>query len=52
MSEFESNGYASLISKHFGNTRAKKVASELAESLLLEMLSLPYHDDVVICRKL
>lgn len=50
MSDFEAEGYASLVSKHYGNTRAKKVASELAESLLLELLSQPYHDDVVICR--
>jgi hypothetical protein len=51
MKDYEAEGYASIISKHFGNQRAKKVSSELAESLLLELLSLPYHDDVVICRK-
>jgi hypothetical protein len=48
----ESNdaAYSTLISKHFGNQRALKVSTELAESLLLELISLPYHDDVVICR--
>lgn len=51
VAEFQEGSYASLISKHFGNQRALKVSSELAESLLLELLSLPYHDDVVICRK-
>lgn len=51
MNEYESSGYPTLISKHYGNQRAKKVSTELAESVLLELLSLPYHDDVVICRK-
>jgi hypothetical protein len=51
LAEYQEKGYASLISKHFGNQRALKVSSELAESLLLELLSQPYHDDVVICRK-
>jgi hypothetical protein len=50
LAEYQEKGYVSLISKHFGNTRALKVSSELAESLLLELLSQPYHDDVVICR--
>lgn len=45
------NAYTSMISEHFGNQRAKKVSTELAESILLELLSLPYHDDVVLCRK-
>lgn len=50
LGEYKEQGYTSLISKHFGNTRALKVSSELAESLLLELISQPYHDDVVICR--
>jgi hypothetical protein len=50
LAEYQEQGYPSLISKHFGNQRALKVSSELAESLLLELLSQPYHDDVVICR--
>lgn len=51
MIDYGEKGYSCLVSKHFGNQRAKKVSTELAESLLLELLSLPYHDDVVICRK-
>lgn len=51
LAEYQSNGYASIISKHFGNKRALKVSSELAESLLLELISQPYHDDDVICRQ-
>lgn len=50
MADYEEHKYISLISKHFGNQRAKKVSTELAESVLLELLSLPYHDDVVLCR--
>jgi hypothetical protein len=50
MDDYTSRGYESCISKHFGNARAKKVSTELAESLLLELISQPYHDDVIIAR--
>ncbi len=51
VAEYATGGYKSVISKHHGNQRTLKVSSELAESLLLELISIPYHDDVVICRR-
>lgn len=49
VSDFQSNKFSSLIHKQFGNDNAKKVSSELAESILLEMLSRPHFDDSRIC---
>lgn len=51
IAEYKAKGYDCLIHKNYGNTNTLKVNSEVAESLLLELISQPYHDDIVICRK-
>lgn len=43
------DGYASVVSAHFGNRRAAKITDELSESMLMDLLAKGnQHDDVVI----
>ena len=48
---YKTDGYKSIINKSFGNKSAAKVACELTESLLLELIAIPNADDVVTCRR-
>lgn len=49
INQYKEQGYKLLIHKQYGNQNARKM-SEVGEALLLELLSKPYHDDVIICR--
>lgn len=50
--DYEENGYGCLIDWRFGNQLAAKVADEVTESVLLELLSHPnQYDDVYITMK-
>lgn len=49
--QYQADGYAALIHKQFGHKKNLKVKTELAESVLLELLSMPnQHDNVIIAR--
>jgi hypothetical protein len=49
MKEYKEKGYGCLVDPQFGNKKAAKVADEVAESLLLEMIAQHnQHDDVFI----
>lgn len=51
MQQYKADGYSVLIHKQFGHKKNLKVSSELAESVLLELLSMPnQHDTAVIAR--
>jgi hypothetical protein len=48
--QYNKEGYQCLINKQFGNTKAKKVNTEVAEALLLELIgNHNQHDDVYVC---
>lgn len=51
MQQYQANGYQVLIHKQIGNTNSKKVADELSEALLLELISMPNSDDNVTARR-
>lgn len=49
MLDYEKNGYEVLISSKFGNKQALKIADEVSESLLIELLSdYRQFDDVIV----
>jgi hypothetical protein len=52
LKKYIANGYSSLISKEFGNSKAAKVKDELSQSTLLELISHNYQfDDVIIAHR-
>lgn len=48
VNQYKAEGYSLLIHKHYGNQNAKKI-SPVGETLLLELIAKPYHDDTTIC---
>lgn len=50
INQYKSEGYQCLIKKGLGKKNNLKVRTETAQSFLLNLLSIPYHDDHVVCR--
>jgi hypothetical protein len=43
---YEKEKYACIVHKGYGHTNSRKVNSELAEALLLQLAAQPHHDDI------